>query len=74
MKVQRACDRPMMTDAPVMNPEMTECDRKLVSQPSRSTPTSVYRQPAKNATCAPGLLSCHAHPQVFSHQGLVIGF
>ena len=44
-----------------MKPEMTECDRKLVSQPSRSTPTSVYRHPARNATCAHGPRSCRAH-------------
>ncbi len=42
----------MMTDAPVMKPAMTECDRKLVTQPSRRKPTSVYRQPARKATCA----------------------
>ena len=53
----------MMTEAPVMNPEMTECDRKFVSQPSRSRPTSVYRHPARNATCAHGPHSRHAHGQ-----------
>ena len=41
----------MMTEAPDMNPAMTEWLRKLVSQPSLNTPTNVYRQPAKNATC-----------------------
>ncbi len=39
-----------MTEAPDMKPEMTECDRKLVSQPSFRMPTAVYRQPARNAT------------------------
>ena len=34
-----------------MKPEMTECDRKLVTQPSLKMPTIVYRQPARNATC-----------------------
>lgn len=34
-----------------MKPEMTECDRKLVTQPSLKMPTMVYRQPARNATC-----------------------
>ena len=40
-----------MTDAPDMKPEMTEWDRKLVSQPSFRMPTVVYRHPAKKATC-----------------------
>ena len=41
----------MMTDAPVMNPQMTEWDKKLVIQPSFSRPTAVYKDPASNATC-----------------------
>ena len=40
----------MMTEAPDMKPEITECDRKLVSQPSFKMPTAVYRQPAMKAT------------------------
>lgn len=45
------CDRPMMTEAPVMKPQMTEWERKLVIQPSRRRPTAVYRHPASRATC-----------------------
>ena len=41
----------MMTEAPDMNPAMTEWLRKLVSQPSLNRPTKVYMQPARNATC-----------------------
>ena len=40
-----------MTDAPDMKPEMTEWDRKFVSQPNLRMPTMVYRHPAKKATC-----------------------
>ena len=32
-----------------MKPEMTAAERKLVSQPMRSRPTSVYMQPARKA-------------------------
>ena len=48
----------MMTDAPVMKPEMTECDRKLVSQPSRKSPTAVYMTPASSATCVTVVRAC----------------
>ena len=41
----------MMTEAPDMNPAMTEWLRKLVSQPSLNRPTKVYMQPARKATC-----------------------
>ena len=40
-----------MTDAPDMKPEMTEWDRKFVSQPNLRMPTIVYKHPARNATC-----------------------
>ena len=53
----RTCERAMMTEAPDMKPEMTECDRKFVSQPSFRMPTIVYRQPARNATCQASLAS-----------------
>ena len=42
----------MMTDAPVMKPQMTEWERKLVIQPNLSRPTAVYRDPASSATCS----------------------
>ena len=35
------CVSPISVAAPVMKPEITECDRKLVKKPRRSTPTSV---------------------------------
>lgn len=35
-----SCVSPISVAAPVMNPLMTECDRKLVKKPRRSTPTS----------------------------------
>ena len=40
-----------MTDAPVMKPQMTEWERKLVIHPNLSSPTAVYRHPANKATC-----------------------
>ena len=51
----------MMTDAPVMKPQMTEWDRKLVIQPSLSRPTAVYRDPANNATYS------HSSPLITLH-------
>ena len=57
----------MMTEAPDMKPEMTEWDKKFVSQPSFKIPTIVYKHPARNATCkAPHL--CTAHPSKFYFQ------
>ena len=35
------CEPAMVTAAPVMKPEMTACDKKLVSQPRRRRPTPV---------------------------------
>ena len=49
--VRLTCDKAMMTEAPVMKPQMTEWERKLVIQPSLNRPTAVYRLPASSATC-----------------------
>ena len=35
------CVSPISVAAPVIKPEITECDRKLVKKPRRSTPTKV---------------------------------
>lgn len=62
------CDSPMMTDAPVMKPQMTEWERKLVIHPSRRSPTAVYMHPANRATCesTAGLL----HRKGQNHQAI----
>ena len=44
----------MMTEAPVMKPEITAELRKLVSHPMRNSPTAVYRPPAMKAICRRG--------------------
>ena len=44
------CPRPMMTEAPDMNPVMTEWEMKLVIHPKLNNPTSVYMTPAMKAT------------------------
>ena len=41
----------MVTEAPVMKPLMTGCERYCVIHPSRIKPIAVYRMPAKKATC-----------------------
>lgn len=38
----------MMIAAPLVKPLMTECDRKDVMKPRRSTPTLVYKSATTN--------------------------
>ena len=46
----------MVMAAPDMKPAITECEMKLVSQPSFNIPTMVYMMPTMKATCV-GMLS-----------------